>query len=205
MNTLELLEYAHQAPITAVCFHPTFGYYFATADDNKLIKIWNIRDGIVEKEKHSIKRITCMTFTKDNELLVADKFGNVLSFPMDQTAEGRLLLGHLSLISDMLIGDAYLITADRDEKIRISRLNAPYVIESFCLGHVQFVSKLSWLDRSGLLVSGGGDMNLMVWEVISGTCLTSMNMGETLGESDQVSAISALGCLDPFIVCVAEK
>ena len=204
MNTLELPNYAHQAPITAACFHPIYGYYFATVDDNKLIKIWNIRNCTVEREKHTTKRITCMTFTTDKELLVADKFGNVFGFPMDQMEE-HLLLGHLSLISDMLVHDAYLITADRDEKIRISRLNAPFVIESFCLGHVQFVSKLSWFERSRLLVSSGGDMNLMVWKVTCGTCLTSMNMKEIFGESDQVSAISALGCLDSYIVCAANK
>eukprot|EP00061_Rhincodon_typus_P012159 g37718.t1 len=31
--------------------------------------------------------------------------------------------------------DRYVITADRDEKIRVSLLEQPYIIEAFCLGH----------------------------------------------------------------------
>lgn len=33
--------------------------------------------------------------------------------------------------------DRYVITADRDEKIRVSRRRSPYNIQSFCLGHQQ--------------------------------------------------------------------
>lgn len=33
--------------------------------------------------------------------------------------------------------DRYIISADRDEKIRVSRLGSPYNIQSFCLGHRQ--------------------------------------------------------------------
>lgn len=33
--------------------------------------------------------------------------------------------------------DRYIITADRDEKIRVSSRTSPYNIRSFCLGHQQ--------------------------------------------------------------------
>lgn len=33
--------------------------------------------------------------------------------------------------------DKYIITADRDEKIRVSPLTSPHNIQSFCLGHQQ--------------------------------------------------------------------
>lgn len=33
--------------------------------------------------------------------------------------------------------DRFIITADRDEKIRVSHLRSPYNIQSFCLGHTQ--------------------------------------------------------------------
>jgi tRNA (guanine-N(7)-)-methyltransferase subunit TRM82 len=87
----------------------------------------------------------------------------------------KLLLGHVSMLTDILAvsrlpeggGKAhkYILTADRDEHIRVSRYPQSYVIEGFCLGHKSFVSKLlipSW-DRSQLL-SGGGDDFLLRWE-----------------------------------------
>ncbi|KAL7268234.1 tRNA (guanine-N(7)-)-methyltransferase non-catalytic subunit trm82 [Rhizina undulata] len=87
----------------------------------------------------------------------------------------KLLLGHVSMLVDILavtvpaeVGTkerTYVLTADRDEHIRISRYPLGYVIEGFCLGHRSFVSKLlvpSW--DLGTLISGGGDEFLMRWD-----------------------------------------
>jgi tRNA (guanine-N(7)-)-methyltransferase subunit TRM82 len=79
-----------------------------------------------------------------------------------------LLLGHVSMLTDLAFAKvdnrSYIITADRDEHIRISR-GPPqaHIIEGFCFGHEEFVSKLC-VTRSGLLVSGGGDSHLFVWD-----------------------------------------
>ncbi|KAH7124045.1 guanine-N(7)--methyltransferase subunit TRM82 [Dendryphion nanum] len=80
----------------------------------------------------------------------------------------ELLLGHVSMLTDiaytMVDGRSYIFTADRDEHIRISR-GPPqaHIIEGFCQGHGEFVSRLC-LVPSGRLVSGGGDANLFVWD-----------------------------------------
>ncbi|KAH7399259.1 tRNA methyltransferase-like protein [Pyrenochaeta sp. MPI-SDFR-AT-0127] len=80
----------------------------------------------------------------------------------------ELLLGHVSMLTDIAYAKVnsrgYVITADRDEHIRISR-GPPqaHIIEGFCFGHEAFVSKLC-LTQSGYLVSGGGDDHLFVWE-----------------------------------------
>lgn len=86
----------------------------------------------------------------------------------------QLLLGHVSMLVDVLavtIPDeegkerTYVITADRDEHIRVSRYPQCFVIEGFCLGHEAFVSTLltpSW-DKTQL-ISGGGDTFLLRWD-----------------------------------------
>jgi tRNA (guanine-N(7)-)-methyltransferase subunit TRM82 len=82
--------------------------------------------------------------------------------------EHKLLLGHVSMLTDIVNAQAdsrsYIITADRDEHIRVSRsVPQAHIVEGFCFGHEAFISKLC-LTQSGLLVSGGGDAHLLVWD-----------------------------------------
>jgi tRNA (guanine-N(7)-)-methyltransferase subunit TRM82 len=84
------------------------------------------------------------------------------------TFKHDLLLGHVSMLTDLVYAKvdnrSYIITADRDEHIRISR-GPPqaHIIEGFCFGHEEFISRLC-LTQSGFLVSGGGEAQLYVWD-----------------------------------------
>lgn len=60
-----------------------------------------------------------------------------------------------------------MITSDRDEKIRVSNSQAYHEIESFCLGHRQFVSSLIVLPEN-LLLSISGDATLRLWNLVNG-------------------------------------
>lgn len=86
--------------------------------------------------------------------------------------EHRLELGHVSMLTDLKFltrevegkQRGYIVTADRDEHIRISR--APpqaHIIEGYLLGHKEFVNRISRVGHSDLLVSGGGDDWLGIW------------------------------------------
>lgn len=93
----------------------------------------------------------------------------------------QLLLGHVSLLTDLAcvtLHDrtspdfskrTYIITSDRDEHIRVSRgIPQTHIIEGYCLGHTEFVSKLCippWNCK--LLISGGGDDFLLIWDWLS--------------------------------------
>lgn len=50
---------------------------------------------------------------------------------------GTLILGHTSLLTTFLLSpdETHIITADRDEHIRVSWFPQGHTIESFCLGH----------------------------------------------------------------------
>ena len=138
--------------------------------------------------------------------------------------EHELLLGHVSMLTDLAfvsIDDdqgrgntsdkamrrSYIITADRDEHIRISR-GPPqsYVIEGFCLGHKEFVSKLCVLGVE-VLVSGGGDDHIMVWNWLEGRLRKTILLREVVqarktqlsdetsqsGANNQASSIAVSG------------
>ncbi|KAH6897140.1 hypothetical protein B0T10DRAFT_176834 [Thelonectria olida] len=84
--------------------------------------------------------------------------------------ELTLLLGHVSMLTSLVLGESegrrYILTADRDEHIRVSRyIPQAYVIEGFCFGHNEFVSSMAIPNKKGhLLVSGGGDEDIFVWD-----------------------------------------
>ncbi|RDW78136.1 hypothetical protein BP5796_05988 [Coleophoma crateriformis] len=96
----------------------------------------------------------------------------------DPTFEHNLLLGHVSMLTDLLLttrnGRKYIITADRDEHIRISRgMPQTHIIEGFCLGHTEFISRLCIpAGRDDILVSGGGEDELYIWDWLSGKLLS---------------------------------
>lgn len=83
----------------------------------------------------------------------------------------QLIIGHVSMLTNVVcatVGSrSYILTADRDEHIRVSRgLPQAHIIEGFCQGHEEFVSRLCF-TKSGRLVSGGGDPYLYMWDWLS--------------------------------------
>ncbi|KAF3056541.1 tRNA (guanine-N(7)-)-methyltransferase non-catalytic subunit trm82 [Daldinia childiae] len=79
------------------------------------------------------------------------------------------ILGHVSMLTALVLATAdgrpYIITADRDEHIRVSRgIPQAHVVENYCLGHEAFLNALCVpASRPEVLVSGGGDDELFVW------------------------------------------
>ncbi|KAL4792967.1 hypothetical protein BDV19DRAFT_367395 [Aspergillus venezuelensis] len=119
--------------------------------------------------------------------------------------EHDLLLGHVSLLTDVAFASlpspdpasskkrTYILSADRDEHIRVSR-GPPqaHVIENYCFGHTSFISKLcvpEWAPE--FLISGGGDPNLFVWKWVNGELVQSVPLLEqptgAKGESREVA------------------
>ncbi|KAG6902580.1 hypothetical protein C0995_014587 [Termitomyces sp. Mi166 len=102
---------------------------------------------------------------------------------------GSLILGHTSFLNAFILNqdEKYIITADRDEHIRVSWYPQGYNIEMFCLGHTKSVAKdhhgdffidtrhrfVSTIHNPAFapaeLVSGGGDPTLKIWDWMAGT------------------------------------
>lgn len=107
--------------------------------------------------------------------------------------EHQAILGHVSVLTDLISvavpGDSpasrprpYILTADRDEHIRVSRgFPQAHVIEQYCLGHTSSISKLcipSWVPK--VLISGDGDGSLFVWNWTEGQVLSTIVLNDVL-------------------------
>ncbi|KAJ6581834.1 WD40-repeat-containing domain protein [Mycena capillaripes] len=166
------------------------GKHLVTSGDDKQLKLWQI-DGLkLLNERELPKKPTGLAFTRDGQtILTSDKFGDIFSYelhPTPQTVEqkkaslashenpsgGKLILGHTSFLTAFLLSfdEKFVITADRDEHIRVSWYPQGYTIETYCLGHEKFVSAIHMPELAPTeLVSGGGDPMLKIWDWMNGT------------------------------------
>jgi len=145
----------HEAPIRCIS---TRNGRWATAGDDKKVISWSSWQPTVFVAQ---KKVTAVIQLEDR-ILFADRYGDVYSL---QNQEASLLLGHLAIITQMILiaNDTFLVTADNNDKIRVSRYPECYAIHSFCLGHTQHVIKL--LPYAGGFISLGADQTLRVWSL----------------------------------------
>lgn len=111
-------------------------------------------------------------------IFVADKTGDVLMYDISKDDDGIKLLGHLSLLLNVLqSSDAkFIISSDRDEKIKVSRYPNTYNIHTYCLGHTEFVNHLEFLPNNNkYLTSTSGDGTVKCWDYLTGKMIYSID------------------------------
>lgn len=159
------------------------------------------------------KRIAAIDFSRDGmDVLVADRTGDVHSVSvtallsrnnivtvaeqgiLDISEDDIPLVGHYSMITDMSLSPKFIATSDRDNKIRVSNYPKSFDIQSFCLGHVDFVARIIWVDELRLL-SGGGDTYIRLWNALNGAELSSVSIRHSLSERTQASFDESVGCV----------
>jgi tRNA (guanine-N(7)-)-methyltransferase subunit TRM82 len=107
--------------------------------------------------------------------------------------EHKLLLGHVSLLTDLIIAETdtagkrrqYILTADRDEHIRVSR-GPPqaHLVENYCLSHKEFVSKLCILPwQPDILVAGSGETSIKTFHWQTGKLTGELSILGIISES----------------------
>ncbi|CAI5712996.1 unnamed protein product [Hyaloperonospora brassicae] len=129
---------------------------------------------------------TCMTvghLKLDNQetkyiVVLGQKTGEAVGVPFpDLDRDLRTLLGHTtSMITDVATNhdSSLLLTADRDEKMRVSRFPNAAIIESYCLGHKASLTKVACsIVTPELVVSASMDNTLKLWNMKTGTLLAS--------------------------------
>lgn len=151
--------------------------YLCCTYDNKSACCWDIETGELLGNSKTSKKPTQIAIIKtkksDSEeievLLVADKGGEVWATDIPHMKKNVRLFGHTgSVVTDMILGDpGTIITADRDEKIRVTAFPATYNINGYMLHHTDVVTSLATLDLGGgngcLALSSGWDHRICLW------------------------------------------
>ncbi|XP_015681669.1 tRNA (guanine-N(7)-)-methyltransferase non-catalytic subunit WDR4 [Protobothrops mucrosquamatus] len=195
------------------CAFSSSGKYFVLTDDNKqLILFCRKPSWECLSIRPVMRRCTSLIITSaEDKILVADKSGDVYSYSIIEPKNaGTIELGHLSLLLDLSLSpdDQYIVTADRDEKIRVSLTKAPHVIESFCLGHREFVSRILVVPNfPDLLLSASGDGTLRLWKYKSGKdlhCfqLNNLNINEDSKNEKKYTVSRIAYCCDGNYIAV---
>lgn len=130
---------------------------------------------------HSKRNLEALRHQKEQLELAKKKRGEAAKAD-GPDFELTLLLGHVSMLTAVLIAESegrrYILTADRDEHVRVSRyVPQTHVIEAFCLGHKEFIGDMAIpASRGDILISGGGDEELFVWAWKAGKVLSKTSV-----------------------------
>ncbi|KAI4349489.1 hypothetical protein L6164_010072 [Bauhinia variegata] len=178
------------------------GKLFVSSGDDKIVKIWSVEYWRCICTVSSEKRVTAVAISNDGSYVCfADKFGVVWvvdltgydgNQPLVNKKATPLLSHYCSIITSLefSLDGQFIVSADRDFKIRVTvfpsnPINGAHEIQSFCLGHTEFVSCVAFVQAQdyphGLLISGSGDSTVRLWDIVSGALLDTCEVATKAG------------------------
>ncbi|KAI3741885.1 hypothetical protein L1987_59563 [Smallanthus sonchifolius] len=191
----------HKESIRAIRYGAK-GKVFVSAGDDKVVKIWATDSWRCLYSVSTEKKVSAVAISDNGQFVCyADKFGAVWVVELDELIENQsllqkkgspLLAHYCSIITSLEFSPdgQFIITADRDSKIRVTvfpkkPLDGAHEIQSYCLGHTEFVSCLAFVCNQdcpqGYLISGSGDATVRLWDFASGLLLHTCEVGSQVG------------------------
>lgn len=160
------------------------GNFVAVSTENKQVVLFDSEFKVL-RNFVSNRAVSKIQFTGGNDLLLADKTGDVTLYKV-QSGECEVILGHLSMLLDVKLSDCgrFVITCDRDEKIRVSHFPNAYCVESYCLGHNEFVTNVEVCGD--LLISASGDGTVRFWDFLKGKQLSVIDANQQVEDKSLV-------------------
>ncbi|XP_057298093.1 tRNA (guanine-N(7)-)-methyltransferase non-catalytic subunit wdr4-like [Hydractinia symbiolongicarpus] len=179
------------------------GEYLAAITENKKVLVWKISEKKLNSSFCLPKRPTCLDFChNENTIVAGDKYGDIYRCMYNtKNEEPKLLLGHLSMVLTvkMTQSDKFIITGDRDEKIRVSCYPNAYTIHLYCLGHTKLVSCLLPFNDD-ILLSASADSTVKCWNFKEGTEISSLDIARTTEKEKFVVSQIAQRDGDVFVI-----
>ncbi|KAL5712570.1 hypothetical protein ACHQM5_014731 [Ranunculus cassubicifolius] len=184
----------HSDSIRAIRFGAN-GRLFVSAGDDKLVKLWTTSPWNCMRTVSSEKRVSAVAISQDGLFVCyADKFGVVWVVSTDGNSDvaSPIFAHYCSIITSLEFSPdgRFIVSADRDFKIRVTLFpqkpfSGAHEIQSFCLGHTEFVTCLTFVnppeEPQGFLLSGSGDATVRMWDIKSGSLVDTCEVGLEAG------------------------
>jgi tRNA (guanine-N(7)-)-methyltransferase subunit TRM82 len=171
---------------------PDGSMMYTMARSNKRLQIFHEKELVVSYV--TPKRVSSLCFASVGDapnrmtvVVVSDLAGDAIAYSVEkvpnenqddeknQETKCRLLLGHTaSMLTKVLVHQKYIMTADRDEKIRVSYFPDTHRIHGYLLGHLAFVSSFDVYEST--CASGGGDRMIRMWDLVTCKELASISI-----------------------------
>ena len=183
----------------------------STATSTNMVNVWELWEDswlslVCFQPK---KRVTQLSFSQDGTtLFVSDKTGAVFAAPIPRPSTASLdqlpsteytqILAHLTSVSALAVdpSNRFLISADRDGKVRVSNIPEYHEIHQYCLDHKSGVSHLQ-LVGTDRVVAAASNGTLKVWEFTTGNCLASRDISEDLKLNWEIRGVTAMSSSYP--------
>lgn len=194
------------------CFFVTTDHrYIVCGYNDKTVCILDMKTMTISASACGPKQCTALCVAPlDNEhsaVLVSDKCGEVWAYDFPLLRKKVRVFGHTStIITDMIPSPdgCNIITADRDEKIRVSSFPSTNCVVSYCLGHTDVVTCLTAFrlcsptckESKQYLLSCSWDTTLKLWDYVSGRLVHSVNVSV---ESRYKSCAREAACTDDAV------
>jgi hypothetical protein len=192
-------EQPHSERVGALACHG--GKVMVTGGDDKKLIVWDLPSMKVRSQTTTDKKIVAAVIDHSgSNVIFAEKAGEVFIKPVaNPDAKGEHLLGHISSLTDMALSPSgqRLLTADRDEKIRISHYPHAFEIDAYCLGHTELATCMCvYVDSANKeerILSAGADGSLRLWRVADGELLDTHMLAEGSGGGGSGAAVGCGG------------
>ena len=198
-------EQPHTERVSALASHD--GKFMVTGGQDKKLVVWDLASMKVKSQTTTDKKIVGAVIDQSGtDVVFAEKAGEVFSKPIgDADAKSKHLLGHISSLTDMALSPSgqRLLTADRDEKIRISHYPHAFEIDAYCLGHTELVTCMCVFtgEKAGeeLVLSAGADGTLRLWNVSDGALLATYEISASQNADNAGEAAAAAAAVAPSV------
>lgn len=185
--TATSLDASHSAWVNGVAFSHN-GKSLASASDDGTIKVWNTQTAKCERTlrgAHTSTVASC-AFLPDGRLVSAGTDNSVVVWDTDLRNYTELL-GHSNAVRSCATSDdgKYIATASWDCTIKVWNART-LELESIFTGHEDWVDTVAFAPNGKLMVSGGRDNKVLMWNPANvSTAATILN-----GHTNWVSAVA---------------
>ncbi len=177
-----VLQQSHTQPVSAMCFTPD-NKYLITGGEDKLIKIWEIKSGLLLKTLygHTSTVLSISCFHKGDFFISSSSDSTIKIWSIDTDEPINSIKTTNNSVKKVYIlpDDNTILFYGEDSLINVYNLSLNENMKSFKdnEGSIKYAA-LS--PDSKYIASGNSNGQLKVWDIKSGNCIKNIKIGEKL-------------------------